>query len=430
MLTRAFSRRAGTLVALTSLAAASLAGCSGNSSLPGTASLPAAGAAVGANALSARGPLAAAHTAQLVRKNMQAESVLINFGTPDTYGKDAFSNLTYSNGTLWGTTISGIASESNGVVYGVTNGSEIVLHLFAGGADGSSPRGGLAVIGGTFYGTTQLGGSANDGTIYKINRLGRKTVLHNFTGADGANPGVTLTYAGGMLYGTTEAGGIYAGCGSGGCGVVFEISPTGTGFKVLHSFNGNDGATLYAPLTDVSGMLYGTTGGGGGNGDGDIFEISTSGSGFKVLYSFADGADGASPYGGLTSVKGMLYGTTYRGGSNNDGTVYEITPSGTGYKQLYSFAGGSDGANPQCELTVLNGALFGTTPYGGSYNAGTVFEVLPGFNGSEIVVYAFDGPAGDGAAPAAGLTAVNGILYGTTTGGGSDGDGSVYQLTL
>jgi uncharacterized repeat protein (TIGR03803 family) len=122
-------------------------------------------------------------------------------------------------------------------------------------------------------------------------------------------------------------------------------------------------------------MLYGTTMEGGTENDGTVFEITTSGT-ERLLYSFKGGSDGAVPI-GLTALKGTLYGTTASGGSSNDGTIFEITASGS-ESVLYAFKGGTDGAMPEARLHDFKNALYGTTSLaGGSSNAGTVFKVTP-----------------------------------------------------
>jgi uncharacterized repeat protein (TIGR03803 family) len=157
----------------------------------------------------------------------------------------------------------------------------------------------------------------------------------------------------------------------------------------------------------------------------------TSGSSYKVVYNFAGGSDGARPLAGLINVNGTLYGTTVQGGgegcykSFGCGTVFSVTPSGQ-ETVLHAFTGGSDGANPKAGLIDVNGTLYGTTFHGGDtkcngrsgVGCGTVFSITP--SGAETVLHGFTGPP-DGAWPAAGLRDVNGTLYGTTAEGGTPG---------
>jgi uncharacterized repeat protein (TIGR03803 family) len=152
----------------------------------------------------------------------------------------------------------------------------------------------------------------------------------------------------------------------------------------------------------------------------------------KVLYSFEGGSDGANPYAGLVNVKGTLYGTTYLGGANGYGTVFSVTTTGA-EKVLYSFHGSPDGAYPYASLLNVNGTLYGTTYSGGSgclsYGCGTIFSVT--MTGTEKALYSFGGGSdGDGAEPFASLIDVNGTLYGTTAGGGVNGNGTVFSVTM
>jgi uncharacterized repeat protein (TIGR03803 family) len=201
--------------------------------------------------------------------------------------------------------------------------------------------------------------------------------------------------------------------------IIHRISAASP-YRVLYSFNssGSDGEIPYAGLIDVKGRLYGTTTSGGTHDDGTVFSISRTGT-EHVLYSFgSSGSDGALPYAGLIHLNGMLYGTTYRGGTYGkygDGTVFEITTSGNEHV-LHSFGSSSDGLAPSASLIVVRGTLYGTTRYGGkySYGDGTVFSI--NMAGVERVLYSFGGPSSEGSYPNAGLIKVDGTLYGTTTG--------------
>src|SRR5262249_45596969 len=148
------------------------------------------------------------------------------------------------------------------------------------------------------------------------------TVLHSFDVTDGSGPYAALTLdASGNLYGTTGAGG------PAGNGVVFTLKTDGSAYNVLHPFGSGDGARPYASLAlDASGFLYGTTRDGGSGNQGIAFKVKTDGSGYLVLHEFNGSiSDGATPYGGLVlDGSGNLYGTTHSGGANALGTVYTI----------------------------------------------------------------------------------------------------------
>lgn len=276
----------------------------------------------------------------------------------------------------------------------------------------------------------------------------REKVLHRFRGTDGANPYAGLIFdADGNLYGTTVYGGS-SDC-SGGCGTVFELTQKAGGdwiVKVLHRFNGRDGASPQASLVfDAKGNLYGTTLSGGAYHVGTVFELTPTESGGwkeKILHSF-NGKDGFFPYSNLIfDTSGNLYGTTYYGGRNGYGTVFELTPdAGGGWKEkiLHSFYGnGKDGFFPYASLIFDNsGNLYGTTSQGGSHGGGTAFELIPEPDGGwrEKILHSFDFNYEDGFYPTAGLIFdLAGNLYGTTRSGGRSicetGCGTVFELTL
>jgi uncharacterized repeat protein (TIGR03803 family) len=206
----------------------------------------------------------------------------------------------------------------------------------------------------------------------------------------------------------------------------------GVTYKVLFSFRGSSGAPE-GSLIPMKGLLYGPTYGGARRGDyGTIFVMDTAGL-EKVLYSFKGGSDGAYP-GGLTKLNGLFFGTTYAGGIMYGwGTVFSLTTAGK-ERVLYSFRGGSDGKYPDAHLTKLNGVLFGTTSGGGLERCGartsptwcgTVFSVTT--TGKEDVLYRFRGGK-DGSDPNA-LVPLDGTLYGTTRSGGQYFQGTVFALT-
>lgn len=284
-------------------------------------------------------------------------------------------------GNLYGETSTGGATQRGTIFKIDTTGSETVLYSFMGNSDGEFPRGGLLRdSAGNLYGTTQQGGASNNGTVFKLNTSGVKTILHSFAGqpSDGATPvaGV-IRDAAGNLYGTTPYGGTAA-CAidSSGCGVVFKLDRAGSE-TLLYSFTGGpDGGTPYGGLIrDSAGSLYGTTYYGGATDNGTVFEISTSGT-ETVLHSFTGGAGGSYPDAGLVmDKKGNLYGTTVAGGIGDGGTVFEVSSVGSA-TVLHSFTGMPDGAAPQAGLTTdSSGNLYGTTYHEGAYNAGIVFEI-------------------------------------------------------
>jgi uncharacterized repeat protein (TIGR03803 family) len=363
-----------------------------------------------------------------------AYSVLYSFkgGTED--GQWPYAGLLNVNGTLYGTTLRGGGTGCQlkggcGMAFTITpSGTETVLHSFKGKPDGGSPRAALINVNGTFYGTTETGGTYKEGTVFSITPSGKETVLHSFgrnhkrQAGDGEFPYAGLINVNGTLYGTTwEGGANYA-------GTVFTITTSGKE-SVLHSFGSSgDGELPYAGLINVNGTLYGTTSHefGGPNNSGTVFSITPSGK-ETVLHTF-DGTsgDGYAPYAGLVNVNGTLYGTTALGGASGDGIVFAITTSGK-ETVLHSFPTGSgDGRYPQAGLLNVNGTLYGTTIEGPDTGPGTVFSITT--SGKETVLHVFGGN-GDAAFPYAGLINVNGTLYGTTSGGGTKGDGTVFSIS-
>jgi len=322
------------------------------------------------------------------------------------------------------------------MVFSLTRrGFEKVLYSFQGGSDGANPRASLIEVNGTLYGTTSAGGSTTNvgcGTVFSLTPPAMpggswtEAVLHAFTGGlDGCHPYAGLIDVSGTLYGTTEIGGALD------QGTVFSITPSGTE-KVLYPFKGaSDGTSPYAGLIDDKGRLYGTTTNFGSHGGGTMFSLTLSGT-ETPHYSFMGGNDGGLPYAGLTNVNGTLYGTTEYGGgtgcfSSGCGTVFSISRSGT-EKVLYAFQSGSDGSAPMAGLINVKGTLYGTTANGGGGGGGgTVFSITTG--GTEKVLYAF----GSGYFPESGLVAYKGTLYGATYGGGSGtcsgGCGTVFAVT-
>jgi uncharacterized repeat protein (TIGR03803 family) len=303
------------------------------------------------------------------------------------------------------------------------------LYTFQGRPDGANPYSPLLDVGGVLYGTTNIGGSYGWGSVFKITKSGKESVVYSFHGpasGDGSQPCAGLTYLNKALYGTTSLGGTGSGfCGGGACGTVFKITLSGAE-SLLYSFgDGSNGGEPEAGLLAVNGLLYGTTRVGGAYGYGTVFTITPSGT-ETVLHSFNQhSADGFNPQAGLLNVNGALYGTTDYGGSANAGTVFQITPAGT-ESVLHSFRADSqlDGNDPFAGLIDVNGVLYGTTTSGGSEcvpfgGCGTVFTITTA--GSESVIYSFKGYS-DGRAPAAGLVAVKGMLYGTTA-------GTIFKLT-
>jgi uncharacterized repeat protein (TIGR03803 family) len=325
-----------------------------------------------------------------------------------------------------------------------TSGAETILYRFKGGSDGIAPTAELIPVGSALFGTTSHGGtgpcSGGCGTVFKLDPVHKlESVIYAFKGGkDGAIPFARLTAFGSLLYGTTEYGGTHGGVCFKGCGTVFEIDPKARRERVIYRFKGgNDGTVPLAELISVAGAFYGTTQYGGtatqlcSIGCGTVFRLDAHGSERLVhRFVFKPGSpDGAYPAAGVTVINGALYGTTLGGGKAGVGTIFAVNERSGKERVIHSFACCNqvgDGAEPLAPLRNLNGTLYGTTRGGGANGLGSVFESTPA--GVESVLYSF-GSEPDGATPQAGLTVIGGLLYGSTSFGGQNGEGTVFRLT-
>ncbi|MGA7460172.1 MAG: choice-of-anchor tandem repeat GloVer-containing protein [Candidatus Korobacteraceae bacterium] len=346
---------------------------------------------------------------------------------------------------------------------------------------------------GRIYGTTIQGGLHDDGVVFRLAREGQGWALspiYSFGSQkdDGVNPVSRVVFGpGGLLYGTTSSGG------SGRGGTVFSLKPPATACKaalcpwvetILYNFTGgaDGGDPLYGDLSfDQAGNIYGTTAGGGSSGEGVVFKLARSGSGWteSVLWNFTGGSDGGLPVSGVIfDSAGNLYGTT---GNFPPGTVYELSPTQSGWSEttLYSFTshtgagsgglimdahgnlfgitGGLDGGNgaayelmPQngsWSFTLLqnfgneylgtlaaptfdsHGSLYGPVPTIGGEFTGEIFQLTP--SGDQWIYrsfYTFNGST-SGVPLGAVTFDASGNMYGTGIAGGSDDDGTVWEIT-
>jgi uncharacterized repeat protein (TIGR03803 family) len=316
-----------------------------------------------------------------------------------------------------------------------------VIHAFSGGGDGFNPSAGVTIdAGGNLYGTTT---EFDLGTAFEMKRRDGVWILSTLNNV-GPAPQARLVFGpGGALYSTVQTGG-QGNCTEFGCGLVYSLRPPGTFCRTVScrwdysntfEFDGANGNQpgFVDPTFDSAGNMYGTTSQGGIYSSGNVFQL-TRANGIWTgtsLYDF-NTADGSYPYSGVTlDAQGNAYGTTWLGGLYNDGTVYQLVHSGSGWtlNTLYTFQNSADGENPVGQVVFDQaGNLYGATQAGGAGGGGTVFELSPSGGGWNFtVLYSLvgqnDGPVGSVTLDAAGN------IYGTTYADGAYGYGNVFKLT-
>ena len=417
-------------------------------------------------------------------------SVVQDFGTsPGSPSTGITALVEGSDGELYYTTALGGAFDDGTVARMQKDGSGLqILRSFSeSGSAAITPREGV-VVGkdGILYGTTVEGGINNLGTVYRIRADGSGYGVLRVLGqsqSDAALPVAGLIQASdGFLYGTATAGGTH------GQGALFRVAPDAGGYAVVYSFRGKpaDGAVPSTKLLEAKdGFLYGTTSYGGSSNNGTIFRIRKDGTEYTVLRSFGGAPNDASNPNGdlLQTSEGLIYGVTYIGGSANLGTVFRLNPDGSGYSVVRSFTGalqtpanpwsglieGSDGrlygtslatggnggsvyslAKDGTDLRVIvalpkavdggtrplgrlvedsTGQLWGICWLGGPANGGTVFKVAKDGSGYQVA-HEFLGAPADGFAPISSLAIFSdGVIYGTTTSGGTLDFGSLFRIS-
>jgi uncharacterized repeat protein (TIGR03803 family) len=351
----------------------------------------------------------------------QTFSVLHQFNQP---GDGAFSEgsvLRDAAGNIFGTTT------NPGIMFKINRqGQESVFAFFNGGELGIFPTGALTQdAAGNIYGIAE-GGTGGAGTLYKVSPTGQGTVLFAFQGGltntDPKLPaGGVLLGANGDIFGAAQFGNSQA-CEIG-CGSIFRLDSAHQ-LHSLHNFTGRaDGSNPIGPLVrDADGNLFGVAQSGGrrlcpeffltpGTGCGVVFKIDSQNR-FTILHRFRGQAGGAVPQGGLLlDGAGNLFGTTLKGGIDENGIIFKIAKDGA-YSVLHRFTQ-AEGQNPNGGLVAdPAGNLFGTAQLGGDQQLGTAFELSP--DGRLQVIHNFQGLE-DGASPFAGLFRDQaGHLYGTT----------------
>jgi uncharacterized repeat protein (TIGR03803 family) len=377
----------------------------------------------------------------------QTAATLFNFSNSNNGGTNPQAGLVMdSSGNFYGIASQGGANGAGTVfelAYSSGTYSEKTLHSFSYSGDGYYPQAGLIMDStGDLYGVTLYGGANDYGTVFELVNSGgayTEQVLYSFAGpnsGDGVYPRAGLVMdSSGNLYGTTQANGINS------PGIAFELVNSGGTYSetVLYSFSGaldSGGPSNGSLILDSSGNLYGTTPGGGTNSEGSVFELVNASGSYSenVLYSFTGtNGDGSYPESSVTmDALGNLYGTTNNGGANNYGTVFELVNSSANYseKVLYSFGTvNGDTGYPQAGVILdSSGDIFGT----GETGNGAVFALINNSgNYKESVLTFFRSTCGPTGGYPEGILVMDssGNLYGTTYGGGTSGNGTVFSVS-
>jgi uncharacterized repeat protein (TIGR03803 family) len=375
------------------------------------------------------------------------------------YGAVPAMPFILSGGTLFGEAFAG-GPMGGGTVFALnTNGAGFTnLHNFNaplpaarnndGSYGGAIENISLVVAQHTLYGAASAGGTAGSGSVYRVNDDGTGfTNLHNFSGltpynpplfynADGNVPNGQLVLSSNVLYGTTRNGG------SMGLGTVFKVNTDGTGFMILHNFEGPTGRNPFAGLILSSNTLYGAASLGGAGSSGVLFKVNTDGTGFDVLHSFSPqqtvfstNSDGAQPQSQLVISGNVLYGTTGLGGSFTDGTLFRVNTDGSGFANLHDFDGDIEGDDEYACLVVSGQTIYGLTA-GGSTRYGNLFTLNTDGTGFTVLHTFAPNETVD---PSDALTLSGNVLYGTAFSINTDGTGcrnlcspppSYFTLTL
>ena len=354
---------------------------------------------------------------------------------PSGTQNDSYSTtLSSSGGTgtvTWSVTSGSLPAglslnSSTGVISGSPSISNFANTNLGGGGN---PQGGLIEDSqGNLFGTTRYGGAISLGSVFEVAAGSNAAItLLSFNGVDGSQPEGTLYEdAVGDLIGTTYAGGTF------GDGTVFEISAVTHALTTLVNFNGTDGANPMAGLVaDSAGNLYGTTYSGGSSNDGTIYNISATSHALTTLVNF-NSTNGANPETALLlDSVGDIFGTTNEGGSSGLGIAFEVAAGTTAVTTLVDF--NHLGYGPSSLIMDSAGDLFGTTTYGGGYGGGTVFEIAAGTDSlMTLATFIPDDINGNAVAgnPAGGLVMDSaGDLFGTSgPTSGTNTSGAVFEV--
>lgn len=365
---------------------------------------------------------------------------LHSFFIQDGYGPTDAPTAAISN-YLYGTTpYGGLAG--TGTVYKInTTGAfaYTILHSFN-TSEGTYPVGGLyKAADGALYGCTTGGGLYGYGTIYKITTTGTFSVIHHFHLYEGQFAYRKLVQGYGAdknLYGICYSGA------AGNVGSIFKVSTSGA-FALIHHFSNFDGQYPGSQLTvapdttlNTTKYLYGMTYQGGANALGTMFRVNQTGSTFQVVHNFAGAPDGANAgyYNGsmYLSSTGVLYGTTYQGGNQAGagGGIFKYDTVGGTFAMIHSFDNTLDEGNVSYGGLVSDGSgnLYGTMFYGAD-TSGTIWKYNVAGD-TLTLLHLFSPDGSDGAGPYGVIFDPSGLLYGTTSSGGTAANGTIFSQTL
>jgi uncharacterized repeat protein (TIGR03803 family) len=328
-------------------------------------------------------------------------------------------------GKLYGT-ITGMFNATSGSVFDFTAaGSTKVLYSLTGSA-GVYPTGVILGSDGNFYGVASSGGSLNGGVLFKVTPSGTYAVLHNFTGeTDGLEPEATpIEGSDGNFYGTTNGGCCHS-------STIYKYTRAGA-FTTIYTYDNTHGINAGDLMQGSDGNLYVAASSGGTNNNGTIVQLSTAG---KLLsyYAFPGGPGGSFPLGLVQASNGNYYGVTFQGGQKENsagiGTIFRYTPPANVtvlyiYNPLSTNGGGYPSGIP---IQATDGYLYGVTLAGGTYGNGTVYRIST--TGKYQQLYSF--PTTVGREPTANLLqATSGLFYGSAQSGGPNGYGAIFSLNM
>lgn len=358
-----------------------------------------------------------------INKDGTGHTKLVEFNS--TTGSDPQGSLLYDGTFLYGTTQQGGANDVGSIFKVKPDGTGFQsLFSFSGAATGINPIGSLITDGTFLYGLALRSGSSNGGTMFKIQTDGNgfvKIVDFSNGGTAGAGPKGSLVSDGTFLYGLTTQGGTNF------AGAFFRIKPDGSNFTKLLDMKGDtNGPMPEGTLLRIGTQFYGVRSAAGGGRYGTIFRVNNDGSAFTTIFTFEIEAN--NPGGRPIFLSGSYYGLATVGGLNDDGAIYKINPDGTGYTRVFNFDRTVSGARPNGSLISDGTFLYGMTSEGGANNEGTIFKVKPDGTGYQnLMDFSL---AVTGGYPSGSFISDGTWLYGMTPTGGASGNGVIFKIQL